>query len=314
MDAFLTPSRPGDLGTFCLEVLSHLLDIVDQSRFVLRIPQLRDHVEDRPGMHFHFSPEIVIGLGGRTRLEFIHEGLTLGRFEMAVIPSGIPHRVIPIGRPGDPFQNLLISVYNQTVSVELQHSEAGAQTLQIECAHFDSAKEHLLVEYLDELSETYHARETRRHFGIKGLILAYLSALAGSIERSREAPAPEKLKISNAKRFVREHLGEPELSVKYLADLLHCSADYLSHLFHLETGERLITYIHRERIGAAISMLRNTSLSISEIAYALGFESQAYFSRVFKQVAYKTPSAYRKVAEHTAIELDGRPKTIYGTV
>lgn len=293
--------------------MNHLLDIADQSRFVLRVPQLRDHVEDRPGMHFHFSPEFVIGLGGRTRLEFIHEGLTLDRYEMAVIPTGIPHREIPVGRPGDPFQNLVISVYNQTVSAELQRSEIGTQTLQTETAYFDSPKDQLLVEYLDELGEIYHTRETRRHFGIKGLILTYLSALAGVIEHSRETPPAEKLKISKAKRYVREHLGSPELSVKYLAELLHCSPDYLSHIFHLETGERLITYIHRERISAAISMLRNTSLSISEVAYALGFESQAYFSRVFKQVAFKTPSAYRKLVEHAAIELEGRPRTIYGT-
>lgn len=264
-------------------------------------------------MHFHFSPEFVIGLGGRTRLEFIHEGLTLDRNEMAVIPTGIPHREIPVARPGDPFQNLVISVYNQTVSAELQRSEVGSQMLHTERAYFDSAKDQLLVEYLDELSEIYHARDTRRHFGVKGLILSYLSGLAGVIERSREAPPSEKLKISKTKRYVREHLGDPELSVKYLAELLHCSPDYLSHIFHIETGERLITYIHRERISAAVNMLRNTSLSISEVAYALGFESQAYFSRVFKQVAFKTPTAYRKLVEHSAVELEGRPKTVYGT-
>ena len=313
VDASSPSSPPTALGVLCLEVLSHLLDIVDQSRFALRIPQLRDHVEDRPGMHFHFSPEFVIGLGGCTRLEFIHERLTLDRHEMAVIPSGIPHREIPVGRARDPFRNLVISLHNQTISAELQCAEAGTQTLHTQTGHFDAPKDHLLIEYLDELGEIYHAPETRRHFGVKGLLLAYLSALAGTIEHSREEPPSEKLKISNARRLIRAHLGEPELSVKYLADLLHCSPDYLSHIFHRETGERLIAYIHRERIGAAIGMLRHSSLSISEVAYALGFESQAYFSRVFKQVAYQTPSAYRKLAEHAAVELDGRPKTIYGT-
>ena len=60
-------------------------------------------------------------------------------------------------------------------------------------------------------------------------------------------------------------------------------------------------------------MLKNTSLSISEIAYALGFESQAYFSRVFKQVALKTPTACRKLVEHASVELDGHPRAIYAT-
>ncbi len=51
-------------------------------------------------------------------------------------------------------------------------------------------------------------------------------------------------------------------------------------------------------------MLRNTALSISEVGYALGFESQAYFSRVFKQVALKTPTEIPQI--HRAF--DGRAR------
>jgi AraC-like DNA-binding protein len=300
-----------DAGEVCLRVAGHLLDLVDQSRFVLRVPELRDHVADVPGMHFHFAPDFVIGLGGRTRLEFLHGELLLERFEIAVIPAGIPHREVPVARAGEPFQNLVISVYNQTISAQFQHSEAATQTLQIERAYFDSAKDQLLIEYLEEISELFHGRDEQRHFGIKGLILAYLSTLIGIVQHTREAPPAEKLKISQARRYVQEYLGSTELNVQYLASLLHCSADYLSHLFHRETGQRLIAYINHERVKVAMSMLRNTALSISEVAYALGFESQAYFSRVFKQVTHQTPHDFRRSIEHAVVELEGRPRTIY---
>ncbi|MEP6669832.1 MAG: AraC family transcriptional regulator [Chthoniobacter sp.] len=303
----------GDAGEVCLQVAAYLLEVTEQSRFVLRVPELRDHVADFPGMHFHFAPDFVVGLGGRTRLEFMHEVITLERFEIAVIPTGIPHREVPLARAGEPFQNLVVSVYNQTIRVQFVRSEAGAQTLLVEHAHFDSAKDQLLVQYLEELGEIYHSREEQRHFGIKGLILTYLSTLAGIVQHAHEAPPSEKLKVSQAKRYVQEYLGSEELSVKYLAELLHCSADYLSSVFHHETGHRLISYINHERIKAARSMLRNTALSISEVAYALGFESQAYFSRVFKQVALKTPTDFRKSIEHSMVELEGRPHTICAT-
>jgi AraC-like DNA-binding protein len=309
----LTWGSSTDAGEVCLQVATHLLELADQSRFTLRVPELRDHVADIPGMHFHFSPDFVVGLGGRTRLEFMHEELMLERFEMAVIPAGIPHREVPVARAGEPFQNLVVSVFNQTISAQFQHSEAATQTLRIEHAYFDSSKDQLLVQYLEEISELYHGREEQRHFGIKGLLLAYLSTLAGIVQHTREAPPSEKLKISQAKRYVQEYLGSGELSVKYLADLLHCSADYLSYIFHRETGQRLIAYINRERIKAAMNMLRNTALSVSEVAYALGFESQAYFSRVFKQVTLKTPIDFRKSIEHSMVELEGRPRTIYAT-
>lgn len=300
-----------DAGEVCLQVMSRLLDLADQSRFTLRVPELRDHVAEVPGMHFHFAPDFIVGLGGRTRLEFMHEEVTLAPFEMAVIPAGIPHREVPMAKASEPFQNLVVSVYNQTISAQLQRSAAVAQTMQVEHAYFDSSKDALLIHYLEELSELYHSRDPQRHFGIKGLILAYLSTLAGIVHHTREAPPSERLKISQAKRYVHEYLGSSELSVKQLAELLHCSADYLSFVFHRETGQRLIAYINQERVKVAMNMLRNTALSISEVAYALGFESQAYFSRVFKQVTRKTPMDYRKAVEHSVIELEGRPRTIF---
>jgi transcriptional regulator GlxA family with amidase domain len=110
---------------------------------------------------------------------------------------------------------------------------------------------------------------------------------------------------------VQEHLGNAALGAGFLAPLLHCSSDYLSNLFHRETGQRLATHINLERIRAAMTMLRTTPLTIAEVAYATGFESQGYFSRVFKQIALKSPLDYRRTIEHTVVELEGRPRTIY---
>jgi AraC-like DNA-binding protein len=295
----------------CLAAVTHLLDVTDASRLVVRVPRLRDHVAEHPGMHFHFSPDFVIGLGGRTRLQFVDGEITLDRHEAAVIPAGIPHREVPIARAGEPFQNLIFSVYNETICAQLQRTEPDAQTLRVERQYFNSSKDQILIRYLEELSELYHGRDSQRHYAIKGLMMAYLSTLAGIVSRSREGPPLERLKISQAKRYVQEYLGCPELGVKHLAGLLHCSPDYLSHIFHRETSHRLIAYIHRERVKVAMNMLRNTALSVSEVAYALGFESQAYFSRVFKRMTYKTPMDYRKSVERSVIELEGQPRTVY---
>jgi AraC-like DNA-binding protein len=307
------PINPADAGEVCWQTVTRLLTFTDQSRFTLRIPQLRDHVEDHPGMHFHFAPDFVVALGGRCRLEFVHEEITLEPDEMAVIPAGIPHREVPIARPRDPFENLVVSIYNQTVSAQVQRAQPGEQMLASDHAYFDSAKDQLLIGYLEEMSELYHSRDVQRHFGIKGLVLAYLGAVSGIIQHARESPASEKLKISQARRYVQEYLGSPELNVQYLAALLHCSADYLSHLFHQETGQRLVVYINRERVKVAKDMLRNTSLSVSEVGYALGYESQAYFSRVFKKVTGHAPVDFRRLVERSMIELEGRPRTIYAS-
>jgi AraC-like DNA-binding protein len=295
-----TRSRP-DIDRLCEETLAEQLQRVDAMKAMLHVPMLRDHVMEHPGLHFHFHPDLVIGLEGASRFDFFHEHFVVGRGELALIPGGIPHRETPL--PG-PFRNLVVSVYNETVSVQVQDGETQAE-------YYDTPKYQQLAQYLDEIAELSHTRDPDAQLGIKGLLLIYLSTLEGVIRQTRQAPAVEKLKISQTKRLVQEHLGASELGVGHLAGLLHCSSDYLSHLFHRETGQRLTHYINVERVKAAMTMLRTTPLTIAEVAYAVGFESQGYFSRVFRQVAFKSPMAYRRSIEHSVVELEGRPRTIF---
>ena len=278
---------------------------------VLHVPQLRDHVMEHPGLHFHFNPDLIIGLKGASSFEFIQERFVVEAGSLAIIPGGIPHREVVLDREA-PFENLVISVYNETVSVQLQvdAGEGKARTLQAE--YYDTAKYQQLAQYLEEIAELNHNAAAER-LGIKGLLLIYLSTLEAAIRRVRLSAPVEKLKISQTKRLVQEHLGDSHLGVGFLARQLHCSSDYLSNLFHRETGQRLTAHINLERVRAAMAMLRSTPLTIAEIAYATGFESQGYFSRVFKQVALKAPLNYRRSIEHSVVELEGRPRTIYAS-
>jgi AraC-like DNA-binding protein len=99
--------------------------------------------------------------------------------------------------------------------------------------------------------------------------------------------------------------------VQRIAELLGCSADYLSHLFHVETKERLTHYVQRIRIEGAILALESTTLNISEIAYAGGFADPAYFARIFKQHKGMTPQEYRAQLDAHRAEVDLKPKTVF---
>jgi len=305
-------SRPPqrDLSGLCEQVLRSQLRQVDEMRAHLLVPQLRDHVMEHPGLHFHFNPDLIIGLRGASSFEFIQERFVVEAGSMAVIPGGIPHREVVLERD-EPFENLVISVYNETVSVQLQGHAGHGKTCATVTEYFDTAKYQQLAQYLEEIAELSHGDDSNHLLGIKGLLLIYLSTLESAIRRVRSSPPVEKLKISQTRRLIQEHLGNSHLGVGYLARLLHCSGDYLSNLFHRETGQRLSTHINMERVRAAMTMLRTTPLTIAEVAYATGFESQGYFSRVFKQIALKSPLNYRRSIEHSVVELEGRPKTIY---
>lgn len=96
--------------------------------------------------------------------------------------------------------------------------------------------------------------------------------------------------------FKNEELKEKGLpTVKYLADNVHLSANYLSDLLKKETGMNAQDHIHFYLIEEAKNILANTNYSISEIAYSLGFEYPQYFSRLFKQKTGQTPIEYRNI-------------------
>jgi AraC-like DNA-binding protein len=83
-------------------------------------------------------------------------------------------------------------------------------------------------------------------------------------------------------------------SVKYCAEKLNLSPNYLSDLLKKETGKNAQDHIHYFLIEEAKNLLLSSNSTVSEIAYDLGFEYPQYFSKMFKKKTGMTPAAYRK--------------------
>ncbi|MDR1338752.1 MAG: helix-turn-helix transcriptional regulator [Prevotellaceae bacterium] len=90
-----------------------------------------------------------------------------------------------------------------------------------------------------------------------------------------------------------EQQGLP--TVKYFADRMHFSANYLSDMLRKDTGKSAIEHIQLHLIEAAKEKLFDKNRSVSEIAYELGFEYPQYFNRMFKRYVGVTPNEYRSV-------------------
>lgn len=84
-------------------------------------------------------------------------------------------------------------------------------------------------------------------------------------------------------------------SVKYCADQLHFSANYLSDLVKKESGKNVQEHIHYHLIEKAKTDLLNSEQSVSEIACRLGFEYPQYFSKIFKSKTGLSPVEYRSL-------------------
>ena len=85
------------------------------------------------------------------------------------------------------------------------------------------------------------------------------------------------------------------LSVSAVASELNMSPHYLSDLLRSQTGMNTKQHIHAYLVDCAKVLLANTQLSVSEVAYRLGFEYPQHFNRLFKRKTGITPSEYRKL-------------------
>ncbi len=120
--------------------------------------------------------------------------------------------------------------------------------------------------------------------------------LLGLLVSLRDIVHPEKNinDIIDQSHFIlRQHLTKPVDLVK-LAQKFGMSYSGYRKLFKSKTGMALNQFIIKERIALAQRMLRNTSLSLNEIADKCGFDTLYYFSRMYKQKMGYKPSDERR--------------------
>lgn len=84
------------------------------------------------------------------------------------------------------------------------------------------------------------------------------------------------------------------LTVQRIAELMNLSPNYLSDLLRMHTGQNTQQHIHQRLIEKAKEKLSTTNLSVSEIAYTLGFEHAQSFSTLFKKKTSLSPLEFRR--------------------
>lgn len=89
--------------------------------------------------------------------------------------------------------------------------------------------------------------------------------------------------------FYRENI-----TLKFLADLVHLNPSYLIRIFKRSQGMTPFQYLTNIRMNAAVSHLQNSDLSIQDIVKLTGFQSIHYFSRAFKNTYGISPSQWRQ--------------------
>jgi AraC family transcriptional activator of pobA len=171
-----------------------------------------------------------------------------------------------------------------------------------EALFLSEKEERTLNNIVENIKQEYHANIDRFS---KQIIISQIESLLNYSERfyNRQFITREKSNhqiLERLEKILTDYFNTDDIvskglpTVQYIADTLNTSPKYLSSLLKVLTGQSTQQYIHDKLIEKAKEKLSTTNLSVSEIAYELGFEHSQSFSKLFKTKTNVSPLEFRQ--------------------
>ena len=88
------------------------------------------------------------------------------------------------------------------------------------------------------------------------------------------------------------HISEPDYSIESFANEIGMSRSNLHRKLQALTNQPTHEFLRTLRLKRATQLLKESTGSVAEIAYAIGFNNPAHFSKIFRQQFGQTPSEY----------------------
>ncbi|QEO17764.1 helix-turn-helix domain-containing protein [Acetobacter vaccinii] len=160
------------------------------------------------------------------------------------------------------------------------------------------AQDPLISGVLGGLTTEIQSPEPANIVFVKGLLESLTIHLLRSYTKTDSIPYKATMhlpewKLRKALDHIETHLTEP-FNLNILASLCGMSRFHFSRSFHHTMGHSPSHWFIQRRIELAATQLRQTDMSILEIALSVGYESSSHFSQVFRKTKGISPRAYRK--------------------
>jgi len=192
-------------------------------------------------------------------------------------------------------------LWNTSLAQNIKHY--GFFDYSVNEALFLSEKEEATINnIISNIRQEYHTNIDKFS---QAIIISQLETLLNYSERFYQRQFITRKKSSHhtldeMEKILNDYFSSGDLitkglpSVQFIADSLHLSPGYLSNLLKVLTGQSTQQHIHNKLIEKAKERLSTTQLSVSEIAYELGFEHSQSFSKLFKAKTNQTPVEFRQ--------------------
>ncbi|MGY4494815.1 helix-turn-helix transcriptional regulator [Pseudomonas sp. TE3610] len=283
--------------------------------FYIRDKQEREALTS-PHRHEYF--QIQINLGGDT---VQHIGGAVRPFPHKALSFILPHRLHLIPHP-EQGNFMLINFAQGFLLPHLPCDPLDLEDVPLAQApelapfqfqeHLDFILDDPAFADIETLMQRLRSLDRTREFGTTTLLRAGLLQLIGVVSQRFAGPLQQLASDKATRRgrrdalarvtaYIREHIADPELTLKDAAAAAFLSPNYLTHLLRKDTGSTFSELVLERRMRLARTHLLNSDEPISHIAQRCGFADEAYFSRRFRQTQGLPPGQFRRQQrEHSA--------------
>ena len=172
--------------------------------------------------------------------------------------------------------------------VQLERQRFTTQAGNIYCAASVNAMAELIMHQVERIFGRVIARQAQRNFFHEIRNLSESASLESERQRRHGDEA-----VAQAQIWIQDNLAK-SLSVPSLAAQFNMTTRTFNRRFKTATGQTPVDYMNNTRMTFACDLLKNTDLSILEIAGFSGFKDATWFSSRFKNWSGDTPKAYRQ--------------------
>lgn len=244
-------------------------------------------------VHTSSSCELLYVMRGSVTLQLGETQFPAGPGDLLLVPPETDHR-----DEFDPVQGL------QVFLVFFEWAGAGEFFTQVSnhsLVALPAARKREIARLIERLRNDVQGDSFADQLVARSRLLAILMLMLreaqtagdGSRHESRGATGKRRRQglMLTAKAYLDAHYHEP-ISLEDIADSLHVSAFYLSHVFSQESNFSLFSYLTNLRMERARKLLCDGQLNVSEVARCVGYENSNYFSKVFRKHFGQPPSDF----------------------
>lgn len=261
---------------------------------------------DKTQRHTHEYLELAYIVSGRFRQRILEKDIIFEQGELCLIDKNCLHQdyldsnsasILFLGIANDIFEEIMDShVAADRIVSFLQSALLKQKDLQ-QYLHFKphSGAAPRLEECLKDLLKELILHDEASSYICRGLLMRIFRILSTDYDFSLSRELQREMNwllYEEITAYIQKNYRH--ISIRQLCEQFHFQEDYFNRLLKQKTGMTYTEYVQNLRLDEAERLLTGSSLSIEQIADAVGYQNKGYFYRIFAERHRMTPAKYRK--------------------